>query len=78
MVYYVAHYASFPEFLLCTLCLDAFTVDPNSPKPRRETRMQRGTESGSGIDDGRIIIVQCANLSISVSRAYHTYQKWMA
>jgi hypothetical protein len=32
---YIAHYASFPEFVLCTVCIDAFTVDPNSPKPRR-------------------------------------------
>jgi hypothetical protein len=32
---YIAHYATIPEFLLCPLCIDAFTVDPNSPKFRR-------------------------------------------
>jgi hypothetical protein len=35
MADYIAHYASFPEFISCMLCIDAFTVDPNSLKPRR-------------------------------------------
>jgi hypothetical protein len=42
MADYIAHYASFPEFLLCTLCIDTFTVDPNSPKPRRLVSESRG------------------------------------
>jgi hypothetical protein len=35
MADYIAHYPSFPEFLLCTFWTDAFTVDPNSPQPKQ-------------------------------------------
>jgi hypothetical protein len=35
MADYIGYYALFPQFLLCTLCIGAFTVGPNSPKLRR-------------------------------------------
>jgi hypothetical protein len=35
MTYSIAHYAPFPELLLRTLCIDVFTANPNSPRPRR-------------------------------------------
>jgi hypothetical protein len=35
MADHAAHYVSFPQFLLCTLCIDAFTVDKNSQKLRQ-------------------------------------------
>jgi hypothetical protein len=31
---YILHYQPFPDYLLCTLCIDAFPADPNQLKPK--------------------------------------------
>jgi hypothetical protein len=49
---YIRGYAVFPDVLMCTLCIDAFTVDPGRPR-RKAVSEERGTGPDVEGDDSQ-------------------------